>query len=162
MGWLLVALCTASGHFLSLHKANVKAPVPVFRYLGYEFDCPKLEIRLPEKRKIKMRNLLHGMLAKPRLEFQDLEKFRGMAISLALICPLALLYIREMTRVLTTAGQRLQFDFETDFLLREELNSWDTENFLIDARRNFGQVQEKDIVMGSMVDYTPEHMSGNT
>lgn len=102
------------------------------------------------------------MLAKPRLEFQDLEKFRGMAISLALICPLALLYIREMTRVLTTAGQRLQFDFETDFLLREELNSWDTENFLIDARRNFGQVQEKDIVMGSMVDYTPEHMSGNT
>ena len=80
LGWLLVALCTASGHFLSLHKANVKEPVPVFQYLGYEFDCPKLEIRLPAKRKVKMRNLLRDMLAKPRLEFQDLEKFRGLAI----------------------------------------------------------------------------------
>lgn len=107
-----------------------------------------------------MRGLLNVMLSKPRLEFQDLEKFRGMAISLSLICPLSLLYIREMTRVLTTAGQRLQFDFETDHLLREELKSWDTEHFLIDARRNFGQVQEKDIVMGKILDYTPEYMSG--
>ena len=65
-----------------------------------------------------------------------------------------------MTRVLTTAGQRLQFDFETDALLLAELKNWDTEHFLIDCRRTFGQVQEKDIVMGQMLDYTPEHMSG--
>lgn len=65
-----------------------------------------------------------------------------------------------MTRVLTTAGQRLQFDFETDSLLREELICWDTESFLIDGRRNFGQVQEKDVVMGSMINFIPEHMSG--
>ena len=65
-----------------------------------------------------------------------------------------------MTRVLTTAGQRLQFDFETDPLLLEELKSWDTETFLIDGRRNFGQIQEKDVVMGQFLDFVPEHMSG--
>ena len=65
-----------------------------------------------------------------------------------------------MTRVLTAAGKRLQFDFETDELLRIELNCWDSEKFLIDGRRNFGQVQEKDVIMDSFMNFVPEYMSG--
>ena len=180
MGWLLTGLCTASGHFLSLHKANVKEPVPIFVYLGYEFDCPKLEIRLPEKRKLKMRTLLGSMLNQKVVPFHDLEKFRGMAIrydlafqfiikfvfSLSFICPLALLYIREMTRLLVSASEQLVPDIELDDEIRAELKSWDDETFLINSVRQFGQIQEKDVVMTSMIDYRPfqagdpEMMSG--
>ena len=88
MGWLLVALTTSTGHFLSLHKANVNKPVPVFRFLGFEFDCPKEIIRLPENRKTKMKNLLQTILYDQKgdimatIEFDRLEKFRGMVVRL--------------------------------------------------------------------------------
>lgn len=86
LGWLLVALTTSTGHFLSLHKANVNEPVPVFRFLGFEFDCPKEIIRLPEKRKLKMKNVLQNVLYDEKgevatiIDFDKLEKFRGMAV----------------------------------------------------------------------------------
>ena len=80
LGWLLVALCTCTGHFLSLHKANVQEPVAVFNFLGYEFNCPEMKLRLSNKRKIKMKKHLEHILYKEKVAFHDLERFRGMAI----------------------------------------------------------------------------------
>ena len=79
---------------------------------------------------------------------------------------MALLYIREMTRLLVHASEKLSHEIPIDSELREELKSWDNERFLIDGTRPFGQIQEKDVVMGSMIDYRPfqagdpEMMSG--
>ena len=42
LGWLITSLSTSCGHYLSLHKTNVKKAKPIFTYLGFEFDCPKV------------------------------------------------------------------------------------------------------------------------
>ena len=42
LGWLITSLSTSCGHFLSLHKTNVKEAEAVFVYLGFEFDCPNV------------------------------------------------------------------------------------------------------------------------
>ena len=44
LGWLITSLSTSCGHFLSLHKTNVKEAKPIFNYLGFEFDCPKVTL----------------------------------------------------------------------------------------------------------------------
>ena len=42
LGWLITSLSTSCGHFLSLHKTNVKESKATFTYLGFEFDCPNV------------------------------------------------------------------------------------------------------------------------
>ena len=44
LGWLITSLSTSCGHFLSLHKTNVKDAKATFVYLGFEFDCPNVII----------------------------------------------------------------------------------------------------------------------
>lgn len=46
LGWLITSLSTSCGHFLSLHKTNVKESKAIFVYLGFEFDCPKVILHL--------------------------------------------------------------------------------------------------------------------
>ena len=45
LGWLITSLSTSCGHFLSLHKTNVKESKPIFTYLGLEFDCPQVSYK---------------------------------------------------------------------------------------------------------------------
>ena len=98
-----MALCTATGHFLSVHKANLDRPASVFTYLGFEFDVPKQILRVPEARRDKIRTHIREILQHPICDFHELEKLRGRLCSLILVCPLTKLYIREITAVLTTS-----------------------------------------------------------
>ena len=62
---------------------------------------PNQILRVPEKRKTKIRDQIARILLKPCCEFHDLEKLRGRLCSLIILCPLTRLYIREMTKALT-------------------------------------------------------------
>ena len=97
LGWVLPALCTSTGHYLSVHKANLAAPSGQFRFLGFWFDCEKQQLSIPSERKDKIRNAIHDILSKPFCDFATLEKLRGMLCSVIEVCPLGCLYIREIT-----------------------------------------------------------------
>ena len=95
-----MALCTSTGHFLSVHKANLGNPKRVFTYLGFEFDVPRQVLRVPDSRREKIRAQIQEICSHPICDFHELEKLRGRLCSLLIICPLTRLYIREMTNVL--------------------------------------------------------------
>ena len=164
LGWVLPALCTATGHFLSVHKgktyilefilfqiyfkfgsANLAEPAQVFTFLGFEVDIIQRKVRVPEKRKIKIRNLLAHVTSKPMCDFHDLEKLRGKLCSLNLICPLTRLYIRECNHLLALSEGILQPDVMVTPDLLDELQVWAEDPFFLDCERDFDRVGEVDL-----------------
>ena len=97
LGWVLPALCTATGHYLSVHKANLAAPSGEFKFLGFWFDCARQELSIPDSRKEKIRTAIQDILSRPFCDFAALEKLRGMLCAVIEVCPYSCLYIREMT-----------------------------------------------------------------
>ena len=70
--WLITSMSTSTGHFLSLNKSHLNRPQTVFVYLGIEFDVPRQLIRIPSKRKEKIRarlKMLMDDLGKSKLPF---------------------------------------------------------------------------------------------
>ena len=94
LGWVLAALCTASGHFLSLEKSSL-APRLVFDYLGVRIDCSSGHLSIPPKKKEKFLKLAEDILEFPqRVCYHDLEKLRGRAVSFGAVVPHMSLFIR--------------------------------------------------------------------
>lgn len=60
---LITSFSTSTGHFLSLNKSHLNRPQTTFVYLGIEFDVPRQLIRIPSKRKEKIRHRLTILLA---------------------------------------------------------------------------------------------------
>ena len=140
-------MSTSTGHFLSLNKSHLNRPQTVFVYLGIEFDVPKQVIRVPEKRKTKIRNLLTLILADLEcIPFHSLEKLRGMLISIAMVCPLARLYIREMNRALQHAEDYLQDSIISDPALAAELEVWRDRPLMLDHQNDMHRHAEMDII----------------
>ena len=146
LSWVLPALCTSTGHFLSVHKSTLKEPTSVFSFLGFEFDINKQEMAVPLKRKEKIRSEIQKILAHPICEFAALEKLRGKFCSLALVCPLTRLNIRAITHALTLHENLLQPEIQLTPSVMSELETWLTDPFFLDARRPFSKIGEKDIV----------------
>ena len=120
-------------------------PAEVFTFLGFEIDIPKQEVRVPEARKIKIRNQLQEILAHPVCEFSQLEKMRGRMCSLALVCPLTRLYIRHITHVLSLSEHLLQPEVLLTPDLMDELNVWLNDPLFLDSSRPFKKVGEIDL-----------------
>ena len=83
-----------------------------------------------------------------------------MAISVNTVCPLALLYIKEMTRVLVAGEKTLDIHIPTDERLIEELKEWDRHPEFLDNNRPFTAVNEKDVVLHSICRPDQEFMTG--
>lgn len=90
----------------------------------------------------------------------DLEKFRGMAISVNTVCPLALLYIKEMTRALMSCERKLCTEIRPDPHLLSELKAWDEHPEFLDNERPFNSVHEKDVVLHPVCPPDQEFMTG--
>ena len=120
-------------------------PAEVFTFLGFEIDIPKQEVRVPEARKIKIRHQLEDILSKPMCEFNQLEKMRGRMCSLALVCPLTRLYIRQITYALSLAENLLQPEVPLTPDLMDELNVWKSDPLFLDSRRPFNKIGEIDL-----------------
>ena len=108
LGWVLGALCTSVGTFMSTHKANLETPAPVFDFLGFRFDCPKLELSVKPARREKILKQIQTIRNHLTVRFDDLESLRGRLVSIALVCPFSRLYTREMNRLLQIAEAHLQ------------------------------------------------------
>ena len=113
--------------------------------MGFEIDIIKQEVRVPPERKEKIRNRLREIISKPICEFNALEKMRGKLCSLALICPLTRLYIREITHILSLAEKLLQPEVIITPDLIDELNVWLKDPLFLDTSRPFCQVGEIDL-----------------
>ena len=164
LAWVLPALCTATGHFLSIHKgktspilliknlllknlflANLDAPAEIFTFLGFEIDIPRREVRVPESRKNKIREQLKEILSHPICDFNLLEKMRGKMCSLALVCPLTRLYIRQITHALSLAESLVQPEVALTPELMDELNHWVQDPLFLDSCRPFEKIGEIDL-----------------
>ena len=89
-----------------------------------------------------------------------MEKFRGMAISVNTVCPLALLYIKEMTRALVAGEKSLNIHITGDARLIDELREWDRHPEFLNNNRPFNSVNEKDVVLHSICKPDEEFMTG--
>ena len=146
LSWILPAICTSTGHFLSVHKSTLNEPTSVFSFLGFEFNIEKQEISVPLKRKEKIRSDIRQLLSHPICEFSALEKLRGKFCSLALVCPLTRLNIRSITHALMLHEGLLQPEILLTPAIMSELETWLTDPFFLEARRPFNKIGEKDIV----------------
>ena len=146
LSWILPALCTSTGHFLSVHKSTLQKPTTVFSFLGFEFDIDKQRVSIPQKRKDKIRSNIRDILKHPICEFAALEKLRGKFCSLALVCPLTRLNIRAITHALTLNETILQPELFVSPDIIDELMTWLEDPFFLDASRPFDKIGEKDIV----------------
>ena len=84
-----------------------------------------------------------------------------MAISVNTVCPLALLYIKEMTRALVAGEKSLDIHITGDTRLTDELREWDRHPEFLDNNRPFNSVNEKDVVLHSISKPDEEFMTGN-
>ena len=83
-----------------------------------------------------------------------------MAISVNTVCPLALLYIKEMTRALVEGESKLDRCIPPDKRLLAELKEWDVHPEFLDNDRPFNSVNEKDVVLHGITKPDEEFMSG--
>ena len=83
-----------------------------------------------------------------------------MAISVNTVCPLALLYIKEMTRALVTGETKLDKHIPHNDRLISELKEWDTHPEFLENDRPFNSVNEKDVVLHGVTKPDEEFMSG--
>ena len=113
--------------------------------MGFEIDIPKREVRVPESRKIKIREQLAEILSHPMCDFNLLEKMRGKMCSLALVCPLTRLYIRQITHALSLAESLVQPEVALTPELMEELHVWMDDPLFLDNRRPFDRIGEIDL-----------------
>ena len=113
--------------------------------MGFEIDIPKQEVRVPEIRKEKIRRQLEEILSQPMCDFGLLEKMRGRMCSLALVCPLTRLYIRQITHALSLAENLLQPEVALTPELMDELNVWRSDPLFLDSSRPFSKVGEIDL-----------------
>ena len=146
LSWILPALCTSTGHFLSIHKSTLQEPSAVFTFLGFEFNINRQEVSLPQKRKDKIRTDIQNLLQHPICNFSDLGKLRGKFCSLALICPLTRLFIRSITHLLRFNEEILQPEVLLTPEVLDELTTWLHDPFFLDARRPFNKIGESDII----------------
>ena len=144
------ALCTCTGHFLSIHKSSLQEPTSTFVFLGFEFDIEKQEVSVPEKRRRKIRDDIQRILQHPICEFSALEKLRGKLCSLALVCPLTRLNIRAMTHILRYNEEILQAEVLLTPAVMDELETWLHDPFFLQAKRPFSKIGEKDIIFPHM------------
>ena len=120
-------------------------PSRLFTFLGFEVDLDQRKVRVPEKRKIKIRELLQKIISQPVCDFHELERLRGKLCSLNLICPLTRLYIRECNHLLGLSEGILQPDVMVTPELIDELTIWATDPFFLDCERAFDRVGEIDL-----------------
>ena len=147
LGWLIPSLSTSSGHFLSLGKSNLTEKQTQFIYLGIEFDLPREKIRVPEKRKLKIKDLLADLLSNLNsIPFHSLERLRGKLISILIVCPLAKLYIREMNRVLAEHEAEMSEIIQSDFALEMELRQWQQNPIMLDHENDLHRHGEIDLI----------------
>ena len=83
-----------------------------------------------------------------------------MAISVNTVCPLALLYIKEMTRALVASEVKLDKHIPPDARLLTELKEWELHPEFLNNNRPFNSVNEKDVVLHGIVKPDEEFMSG--
>ena len=83
-----------------------------------------------------------------------------MAISVNTVCPLALLYIKEMTRALVAGEKTLDIHIVGDDRLKDELREWDRHPEFLNNNRPFNSVNEKDVVLHSICKPDEEFMTG--
>ena len=83
-----------------------------------------------------------------------------MAISVNTVCPLALLYIKEMTRALVAGEQTLDIHISADTRLTDELKEWDRHPEFLENDRPFNSVNEKDVVLHPVCPPDEEFMTG--
>ena len=83
-----------------------------------------------------------------------------MAISVNSVCPLALLFIKEMTRVLMKAEQSLEACIAVDARLTAELKEWNDHPEFLENSRPFNGVNEKDVILHSVGEPDQEFMTG--
>ena len=146
LSWILPALCTSTGHFLSVHKSTLQEPASIFSFLGFEFNIEKQHVSVPSKRKEKIRTSIREILKTPICDFSALEKLRGKFCSLALVCPLTRLNIRAITHALTLYEHILQPEVQLTPAIMSELETWLNDPFFLDAQRPFDKIGEKDII----------------
>ena len=147
LGWLVTSLSTSTGHFLSLGKSNLTEKQTQFVYLGIEFDLPREKIRVPEKRKVKIKDLLNDLLSNlDSIPFHSLERLRGKLISILIVCPLAKLYIREMNRVLAEHEAQLSEVIQCDLALEMELRQWHQNPIMLDHENDLHRHGEIDLI----------------
>ena len=146
LSWVLPALCTSTGHFLSVHKSTLQNPTSIFTFLGFEFNVEAQEISVPASRKEKIRAAIQKILKEPVCEFSALEKLRGKFCSLALICPLTRLNIRAITHALKYNEYLMQPEVQLTPPIIDELYVWLQDPLFLDARRSFNKIGEKDII----------------
>ena len=90
----------------------------------------------------------------------ELEKFRGMAISVNSVCPLSLLYIKEMTRALMKGEKDLDCNIPVNKRLTAELEEWDRHPEFLENSRPFKGVNEKDVILHPISKPHEEFMTG--
>ena len=146
LSWVLPALCTSCGHFLSIHKSTLQEPASVFTFLGFQFDIERQVVSVPEKRKRKIRSDISQLLTHPVCDFADLEKLRGKLCSLALICPLTRMTIRSMTHLLSLSEHLVQPDIQLTPNVLAELETWLLDPLYLNAERPFNKIGETDII----------------
>ena len=78
-------------------------------------------------------------------DFSALEKMRGKMCSLALVCPLTRLYIRQITYALSLAENLVQPEVALTPDLIDELNIWMSDPLFLDSSRPFNQIGEMDL-----------------
>ena len=83
-----------------------------------------------------------------------------MAISVNSVCPLALLYIKEMTLALMEGEKSLDPVIKTNDRLMTELREWKDHPEFLENSRPFSGVNEKDVVLHSVGEPNQEWMTG--
>ena len=146
LSWVLPALCTSCGHFLSIHKSTLQEPASIFTFLGFQFDVDRQILSVPEKRKVKIRADIRHILGHPLCAFADLEKLRGKLCSLALVCPLTRMTIRAMTHLLSLNEQLVQPEVQLTPSVMSELEMWLNDPLFLEAERPFNKIGETDII----------------
>ena len=84
-----------------------------------------------------------------------------MAISINSVCPLALLYIKEMTRVLMESEKSLEPEIKANDRLVAELKEWNDHPEFLENSRPFAGVNEKDVILHAISEPSQEFMTGN-
>ena len=120
---ILNLLMTAHGGYVSKEKCTFLCSQRM-EFLGIIIDTKKMTIEIPDEKWEKFTRRVKEILKMKKIFFKDLQTIRGKMCSFILVIRNMQLYIRELTRTITTAEKNDIAYITLNHHTRKELELW--------------------------------------
>ena len=124
---ITVSTLTNLGFFLNFEK-SVTIPTQEIEYLGFIFNSSDFTMKLPDKKKMKVKDLCSEALTWSVVKIRDVSKLLGTLVASAPAVPYGMLYTRalavEENRALTLSGRDYDGSMTISNDVKEDIYWW--------------------------------------